>query len=446
MSSIERASSLHPQVRWPLRLVAAVIAGFVLFGPITVARAQDAGYYEDTDPSALGDFRAELDPYGAWVNDPTYGTLWVPSTATVGADFVPYRTAGRWAVAEDGSWVWVSDYSWGSVAFHYGRWVSMSGVGWGWVPGRTYAPAWVVWRVGAPGYDYVGWAPMAPSYLWRNGVAVGFFGSAILPFWYIGSQWLFDPLWHSHMLTDHQQLRDVHAHSGYVEDGGDGHTAANAHADGTESAPSEPPAGAGASAGDGKKSRSRAPDMRGKPLSPSFQQARIAAAQQPTARVKHDQRALAYSKPASAGGKGSAPAVKSSPANRPETRSAAARAARQSSTRRRVPVVDIPSRASARTTPAPRVVPRSVAGTSRRARVSPPPARVSPPRVAPSREQSHQARRTSSQPLSAHRSPGPRARPQVRGSSPRASSGPSRHSATASPSASGRSRGGGHRR
>src|SRR5260221_1504162 len=48
----------------------------------------------DMDPAALSDFREPLVPYGTWVDDPTYGTVWVPSAEVVGPDFVPYFTAG----------------------------------------------------------------------------------------------------------------------------------------------------------------------------------------------------------------------------------------------------------------------------------------------------------------------------------------------------------------
>src|ERR1700734_1446500 len=37
----------------------------------------DGDTYEDTDPSALTDFRATLDPHGSWFDDPTYGSVWV---------------------------------------------------------------------------------------------------------------------------------------------------------------------------------------------------------------------------------------------------------------------------------------------------------------------------------------------------------------------------------
>ena len=129
--------------------------------------------YADTDPSALSDFRETLSPYGQWVDDPTYGTIWVPSAGVVGNDFTPYQTAGQWGY-DDNQYVWMSDYSWGWAPFHYGRWAYTGGYGWGWIPGRTYAGAWVSWRTGGAGYGYVGWAPMGPTWGWRNGAAVGF--------------------------------------------------------------------------------------------------------------------------------------------------------------------------------------------------------------------------------------------------------------------------------
>jgi hypothetical protein len=126
--------------------------------------------YADTDPSALTDFRQTLDPHGQWVQDPTYGTVWVPDSNEVGPDFAPYQTAGQWEVADSGDWMWQSDYDWGYVPFHYGRWV-WAGAYWGWIPGRTYAPAWVTWRVGDGGY--LGWAPLPPTWYWADGYPVG---------------------------------------------------------------------------------------------------------------------------------------------------------------------------------------------------------------------------------------------------------------------------------
>ncbi len=143
----------------------------------------DPDAYEDNDPSALTDFRAPLEPYGTWVDDAKYGTVWTPSPTVVGADFVPYSTAGHWAYDDD--YVWVSDYEWGWAPFHYGRWVFVDGRGWVWIPGRVYRGAWVSWGVD-DGWGYVGWYPMAPAFLWWGGV-----GSAYS--FYVGPRWVYCP-------------------------------------------------------------------------------------------------------------------------------------------------------------------------------------------------------------------------------------------------------------
>lgn len=159
------------------------------------AQAQQAGpqedAYADTDPSALSDFHATLDPHGAWVEDPTYGTVWVPNANEVGADFSPYESAGHWAY-DDTDYVWESDYGWGWAPFHYGRWV-YGASGWLWVPGRVYAPAWVDWRIGADGYPYVGWGPAYPTFIWRGGAAVGFVAVGPSRFYYCASGDIFAP-------------------------------------------------------------------------------------------------------------------------------------------------------------------------------------------------------------------------------------------------------------
>jgi hypothetical protein len=133
--------------------------------------AEDEDEYGDTDPTALETFKPALDGHGTWVDDPTYGTVWVPSSAEVGADFTPYVTAGRWTYDSATDYVWVSDYEWGWAPFHYGRWVMLPGHGWAWIPGRRYSGAWVTWRVGPAGYGYVGWAPAPPSWYWYRGIA-----------------------------------------------------------------------------------------------------------------------------------------------------------------------------------------------------------------------------------------------------------------------------------
>jgi hypothetical protein len=147
-------------------------------GEIAVG-AETRDEYVDTDPSALTEFKPALEGHGEWVDDSTYGTVWVPAQAEVGTDFVPYATAGHWTFGDTTSYVWVSDYSWGWAPFHYGRWVHVGPRGWVWIPGRRYAGAWVDWRTGGPGYEYVGWGPARPDWYWHHGVATGWtFGFA----------------------------------------------------------------------------------------------------------------------------------------------------------------------------------------------------------------------------------------------------------------------------
>ncbi len=124
----------------------------------------------DADPSAIDDFRNVLAPYGAWVDDPQYGTIWFPSPSAVGGDFTPYLTSGHWVY--DNDYTWVSDYDWGWAPFHYGRWFVYPGHGWAWIPGKEYAGAWVTWRNGDDGYGYVGWAPTPPNWYYRGGQVV----------------------------------------------------------------------------------------------------------------------------------------------------------------------------------------------------------------------------------------------------------------------------------
>ncbi|MCX6217718.1 DUF6600 domain-containing protein [Spirosoma sp.] len=101
-------------------------------------------------------FYNELAPYGQWIPNPVYGSVWIPN---VGPDFQPYATDGHWVVTEFGN-TWVSDYAWGWAPFHYGRWFFDSQYGWAWVPGNDWGPAWVSWRTGG---GYYGWAPLGPG-------------------------------------------------------------------------------------------------------------------------------------------------------------------------------------------------------------------------------------------------------------------------------------------
>jgi hypothetical protein len=168
---------------------------------------------EDADPSALTTFRPALDPYGSWVSDPKYGTVWVPHREAVGADFAPYVSRGHWALTADDDWIWVSDYPFGWAVFHYGRWVWIGGRGWAWVPGRTYANAWVVWRVPSAGYAYVGWAPMPPSWVWMNGYAVTLWYGPPVPYVFCPSAYVFNHHVHHHIVHDRHLVHRIARHT-----------------------------------------------------------------------------------------------------------------------------------------------------------------------------------------------------------------------------------------
>jgi hypothetical protein len=109
-------------------------------------------------PPATIEYREALDPYGSWIQVPSHGWCWQPTLARTDRHWQPYHSGGRWIHSNHG-WYWMSDYRWGHVAFHYGRWSRNSRYGWVWVPGSEWGPAWVSWRYGRA---HVGWAPLPP--------------------------------------------------------------------------------------------------------------------------------------------------------------------------------------------------------------------------------------------------------------------------------------------
>ncbi|MCG3173721.1 MAG: hypothetical protein GMKNLPBB_01922 [Myxococcota bacterium] len=140
-----------------LSLLLAFLTGLAVFAPSAPAHAQD-------DMEDVSVFYEELEPYGEWVAVADYGYVWRPVGLWTG--WRPY-TYGEWVYTEYG-WTWVSHFSWGWAPFHYGRWVLTDTHGWVWIPGTTWAPAWVVWRTSD---TVIGWAPMGPTFV--VGVTVG---------------------------------------------------------------------------------------------------------------------------------------------------------------------------------------------------------------------------------------------------------------------------------
>jgi hypothetical protein len=103
-------------------------------------------------------FYQGLESSGHWFDDPTYGEVWQPGIASSDRNWRPYSD-GRWAYTDRG-WTWISNEEFGWATYHYGRWVRRGDIGWVWIPGRRWAPAWVSWR---ESNDHVGWAPLPPE-------------------------------------------------------------------------------------------------------------------------------------------------------------------------------------------------------------------------------------------------------------------------------------------
>ncbi len=136
----------------------------------------------------------DLDSYGQWQNDPTYGQVWEPRVA---AGWAPYRS-GRWVWEDYYGWTWVSYDPWGWAPYHYGNWF-VGPRGWAWYPGSIYGrhffrPALVgFFGFGAGvgvgfGFANIGWVPLAPFELFhawwgrgfRSGFGAGYGGVGVL--------------------------------------------------------------------------------------------------------------------------------------------------------------------------------------------------------------------------------------------------------------------------
>jgi len=104
---------------------------------------------------------SDLDRYGRWVTVDGYGYGWVPQ---VGFGWSPYWD-GRWCYRPYFGWTWVSYEPWGWLPYHYGRWYHHGSFGWCWLPGPTFG--FHFWSPGLVrfyhGYDRIAWCPLGPG-------------------------------------------------------------------------------------------------------------------------------------------------------------------------------------------------------------------------------------------------------------------------------------------
>ena len=150
----------------------ALIAAIVVLATVSFSPSVQAGV-------SFSAFYSNLSPHGSWQVSAQYGRVWQPAVYYSGWN--PYYD-GHWAYSDYG-WTWVSDYEWGAIPYHYGTWVADPYYGWVWVPGYTWAPSWVVFRTGP---DYIGWAPVSPSF--SVGVSFGYGVPTASPFVFVSAR------------------------------------------------------------------------------------------------------------------------------------------------------------------------------------------------------------------------------------------------------------------
>jgi hypothetical protein len=112
-------------------------------------------------------FHDQLAPFGTWIQVGGV-TYWRPDSALrANPDWRPYYDMGHWTQTENGLF-WESDYTWGDIPFHYGRWVMDPNLGWLWAPDYVWGPAWVFWRH-AEVDGAIGWAPLPVGAVFVDG-------------------------------------------------------------------------------------------------------------------------------------------------------------------------------------------------------------------------------------------------------------------------------------
>ncbi|MDD5362007.1 MAG: hypothetical protein PHN88_07730 [Ignavibacteria bacterium] len=142
--------------------------------PESTTLTDEVSYDEDMTETDLANLEAASNAEETVVYDENtnVGTdvstdyIWVPDKKNINDNWTPY-TNGRWEWTNYG-WMWASDYQWGRVTYHYGRWWYSERYGWVWSPGYRWAPAWVYWSYSN---EYTGWHPIGPRrhhYEWNQ--------------------------------------------------------------------------------------------------------------------------------------------------------------------------------------------------------------------------------------------------------------------------------------
>jgi hypothetical protein len=107
--------------------------------------------------------------YGEWLWDDMYGYVWRP--------YRDRQDSSGWSPFYMGTWTyvgnqlfWVPGETWGWVPYHLGIWQWDKKLGWVWLPGSFFAPAWADWEFF---YGYAGWRPWS-LFDWFEGYSTDF--------------------------------------------------------------------------------------------------------------------------------------------------------------------------------------------------------------------------------------------------------------------------------
>ena len=136
--------------RFAIPLIVVLLAG------LAVEMSHPAPAAADT--VSVSFFHSSLTPYGRWTTQAQFGDVWRPMH--VASSWRPYSN-GSWVYTNAG-WAFDSYEPWAWATYHYGRWAYDPILGWVWVPGTEWAPAWVDFQFGD---GWIGWAPLPPSFV-----------------------------------------------------------------------------------------------------------------------------------------------------------------------------------------------------------------------------------------------------------------------------------------
>jgi len=120
--------------------------------------------------------------YGEWVWSDLYGYVWRPhyNDHYPWGNWQPYFY-GRWSEL-NGQLFWVPEESWGWVPYHLGLWVWNKKLGWLWIPGSAFAPAWAAWDFYGSHYAWRPWS-LWDWYYYDYGLS-GLFNRSYYPEYY----------------------------------------------------------------------------------------------------------------------------------------------------------------------------------------------------------------------------------------------------------------------